>query len=88
MGKLGWIGAGLGFVLSGPIGAIVGGALGSIIERSGVCARYTILPASTHHTLGSSSVGLIAVQGDFSVSLLVLIAAVMKADGKVLKSET
>lgn len=84
MGRLGWIGAGLGFVLSGPIGAIVGGALGSIIERSGVTQgtqfKQEIPPRGQRRSANT-------VQGDFSVSLLVLIATVMKADGKVLKSE-
>jgi hypothetical protein len=36
MSKLKWIGGGLGFVLSGPIGALIGVAIASIIERSGV----------------------------------------------------
>lgn len=84
MGRLGWIGAGLGFVLTGPIGAIVGGILGSVIERSGVTHgtqfKQQIPPGRQRQQSNT-------VQGDFSVSLLVLIAAVMKADGKVLKSE-
>lgn len=80
MGKLGWIGAGLGFVLTGPMGAIVGGILGSIIERSGVTKGTKHVPFGQARQENT-------VQGDFSVSLLVLISAVMKADGKVLKSE-
>ena len=80
MSKLGWIGGGLGFVLGGPIGAIVGGVLGSIIERSGVGNKDKHVPFGAPRQENT-------VQGDFSVSLLVLISAVMKADGKVLKSE-
>ncbi len=85
MGKLGWIGAGLGFVMSGPIGALVGGALGAIIESSGVTKGTKF--QSKHAPFGQQRSQGQTVQGDFSVSLLVLIAAVMKADGKVLKSE-
>lgn len=85
MGKLGWIGAGLGFVLSGPIGALVGGALGAIIESSGV--KQGTKFKNKHVPFGQSRPQGQTVQGDFSVSLLVLIAAVMKADGKVMKSE-
>ncbi len=76
MGKLGWIGAGLGFVLSGPIGAIIGGVIGAIFDNS----------KEAQPPFGQSQ-QTNTVQGDFVVSLLVLVAAVMKADGKVVKSE-
>lgn len=66
-----WIGGGLGWAFGGPIGAILGFAMGSMFE-------------------GMSS-GKYAYQGtprgDFAMSLLVLSAAVMKADQKVLRSE-
>ncbi len=83
MGRLGWIGAGLGFVLSGPIGAIIGGVIGSAIDNSskkGTSFRPQMPPGGQRQQSNT-------VRGDFSVSLLVLIAAVMKADGKVVKSE-
>ncbi len=76
MGKLGWIGAGLGFVLSGPIGAIIGGVIGTIFDNSKETKPLSGQPRQANN-----------MQGDFMVSLLVLIAAVMKADGKVVKSE-
>lgn len=60
-----WIGGGLGWVLGGPIGAIVGFALMSYLE-------------------GEREEGSAGTQsGDFTVSLLVLAAAVVRADGKV-----
>jgi len=73
MGKYGkWITGGLGWALFGPIGGILGFALGSIFDSTEIHTKmYT----------GESS------RNGFIVSLLVLVSAVMKADGKVLKSE-
>lgn len=85
MSALKWIGGGLGFVLSGPLGALVGVALASIIERSGVAHGTQFKQREV--PFGQQPRQRNTVHGDFSVSLLVLIAAVMKADGKVLKSE-
>jgi DnaJ like chaperone protein len=67
-----WIGGGLGFVLGGPIGAIIGFGLGSFFDAGSVATGTSINRTTS---------------GDFTVSLLVLVAAVMKADGKVLRSE-
>ncbi len=73
MGKFAkWIGGGLGWAFLGPIGAIIGFAIGSAIDSSET-TRYRQQSQTTI--------------GDFVASLLVLIAAVMKADGKILKSE-
>jgi DnaJ like chaperone protein len=73
MAKYGkWIGGGLGWALLGPIGGLVGFFIGSALDQSG--AQQRMDPGRT-------------TRGDFAVSLLVLVAAVMKADGKVLKSE-
>ncbi len=73
MAKFGkWIGAGLGWTFGGPLGAILGFAFGSFLDISG----SDVL-----------SEGRKTTTGDFVVSLLTLVAAVMKADGKVLKSE-
>lgn len=75
MGLFGkWLGGGLGFVMGGPIGGMLGFLMGSAIDESSGDFTYTSSPVRTS-------------QGDFVVSLLVLIAAVMKADGKVVKSE-
>jgi len=76
MGSFGkFIGGGLGFVLGGPIGALIGFAVGSMFDNSSV-------HVSTN-TLGPSR----TAEGDFKMSLLVLIACVMKADGKIMKAE-
>ncbi len=70
-----WLGGGLGFAMGGLIGALLGFLVGSVIDR-------TTIQTSTYsrRSVGTS-------QGDFGMSLLVLVAAVMKADGQVVKSE-
>lgn len=76
---------GLGFVLGGPIGAVIGAAIG-LLSGSSILA----LPDSggTYRTDTShDNTYRRPTQGDIRVSLLVLIAAVLKADGHVRKSE-
>jgi len=76
MGKFGkWLGGGLGFAMGGPIGGLLGFLVGSMVDNT------------TVHTSTYGPGHNVTSQGDFGVSLLVLIAAVMKADGKVVKSE-
>jgi DnaJ like chaperone protein len=72
-GKL--LGGGLGFALGGPIGGLLGFLVGTAIDDTrGQFSVYNEIPERT-------------TQGDFGMSLLVLLAAVMKADGKIVKSE-
>lgn len=67
-------GAGIGWWLLGPIGALLGSFLGSSLENnSGV----------TNRRIGSTG----NARDGFMASLVVLMAATMNADGKVLKSE-
>ncbi len=80
MAKFGkWIGSGLGWAFGGPIGALLGFAVGTAIDN----VTSVDIHQQTNYTRGHYS----SKPNDFGVSLLVLIAAVMKADGKVLKSE-
>jgi len=73
MAKFGkWIAGGLGWAFLGPIGGILGFTLGALLEGSPNLKAQ----ATTRTTKGA-----------FAMSLLVLMAAVMKADGKVLRSE-
>jgi DnaJ like chaperone protein len=66
-----WVGGGLGWVFGGPIGAILGVALGTMFDGMNTgTVSYRGTP-----------------RGDFAMSLLVLSAAVMKADQKVVRSE-
>ncbi len=77
MAKFGkWVGLGLGWALGGPIGGILGLAVGSIFDSG---------KADT--TGQARDVRSRTLRGDYAASLLVLIAAVMKADGRVMKSE-
>lgn len=77
MGKYSkWIGGGLGWAFLGPLGGLLGFALGSMLDQS-----ETIAGRDPRHQAGPTT------QGDFVSSLVVLVAAVMKADGKVLRSE-
>jgi DnaJ like chaperone protein len=78
MAKFGkWIGGGLGWAVGGPIGAIFGFVVGSIVDGS-------TTEIQTGRPGGYSGR---TTTGGYVMSLLVLVAAVMKADGKVLKSE-
>lgn len=77
MAKFGkWLGGGLGFVMGGPIGGLMGFLVGSMFDE----ARIETYSSSSQRLQGTT-------QGAFGVSLLVLIASVMKVDGKVVKSE-
>lgn len=64
-----WVWGGLGWAIGGPIGGILGYALGSMNNQSRSYSKTS--------TMG----------GDFLTSLLILFAAVMKADGVQKKSE-
>ncbi|HAQ21794.1 MAG TPA: molecular chaperone DnaJ [Prolixibacteraceae bacterium] len=77
MAKIGkWITGGLGWAFFGPIGGILGFVVGSMFDNTEVITgRQEYQP------------GQPTTQGGYIMSLLVLVAAVMKADGKVLKSE-
>ncbi len=76
-----WITGGLGFVLGGPIGALIGFAIGSLFDKSNEISNY-----QEQWQRGKSPYGNTA-EGDFKMSLLVLIACVMKADGRPQKQE-
>ena len=66
-----WVMGGLGWALGGPLGGIMGFVLG---------AAYEGMDSGRYKYRGTTP-------GDFRVSLLVLAAAVMKADGRPMRSE-
>ncbi len=74
-----WVGATLGWSFGGPIGAALGFILGSVVD--GVkFEQLDIDPRQSRDRYQTQS-------GDFEVSLLLLAAIVIKADGKVDKRE-
>ena len=79
LGKI--FGASLGWILGGgPIGAIIGLAIGSAFDKGGKSifdTEHENNPTKKQRTQ----------RGDFSAALIVVSAAVMNADGKILKSE-
>ncbi|MCW5898042.1 MAG: TerB family tellurite resistance protein [Flavobacteriales bacterium] len=81
-----WIGGGLGWAFGGPIGGVLGFAVGAMIDRMG---RGEWIPGPeegagpgghTQHTGRTTT-------GDLAMSLVVLSAALMKADGRVTRNE-
>lgn len=77
--KAKWIGGILGFMSGGPLGALAGYALGSLLEKSGKLDEW--FPRMD---------GAESVQGhrnSFLFSLLVMASYIIRADGKVMHSE-
>jgi len=74
-----WLGAGLGWTFAGPIGGILGFVLGSFVDEF---SESELLDANRKSGPRQST-----QSGDFEISLLVLAAIVIKADGNVDKRE-
>lgn len=79
---------GLGWAFGGPIGAIIGYAIGRAISSD----NDGNIPIEDHDYTGSSESNSrsrysTSSQSDFRAALLVLVACVMKADGHVKRSE-
>jgi DnaJ like chaperone protein len=74
-----WFAGTLGWVLGGPIGGLIGFGIGYLWDNA-------TMESGTAGQQRSGQSGS-TQRGDFGVSLMVLSAAMMKADNKVLKSE-
>ena len=70
--KLKWITGGLGWMFAGPMGALLGYALGSLFTKANEQEKF-----QRHYQNMSPSAA------QFEISLLILAAYVIKADGKV-----
>lgn len=77
-----WILGGLGFVVGGPIGAVVGALIGSAFDSLSSSTKTQDSAGTKTRQQRKQT-----AQGDISVSIIVLLACVIKADGRVLKSE-
>ena len=73
-----WITGAIGWALGGPLGGLVGYLLGSLFEGDRI---------QSERVYSSGGFSANEQRNSFLVSLLVLSAAVMKSDGKVLRSE-
>ncbi|WP_040280633.1 DnaJ domain-containing protein [Psychroserpens damuponensis] len=92
-----WIGGALGWSFGGPIGAIIGLAIGSLIDGSTKGGGFLLGDGDTQqqrrsrqNTSQSRTHTRTRTQtrsGDFEVSLLILASVVIKADGKQDQSE-
>lgn len=83
-GWIKWVAALIGFGVFGYFGGVIGFIIGSLLDRRSATEwdnEYTNGGYSAKNVYQRSTTG------DFAASLLVLTAAVMKADDKVLKSE-
>ena len=74
------IAGGLGWTLGGPIGAIIGVALASLFDGDKTVEYQRVESGSRAHNSSRRA-------NDFQVVLLVLMTAVVKADGRVAKEE-
>ncbi|SEC16714.1 DnaJ like chaperone protein [Tenacibaculum sp. MAR_2009_124] len=84
MGKFAkWLGAGAGFTLGGPIGAVIGFVVGSFID--GVSLED--LKEEEKEYKSQRKKKSYVESGDFEISLLILASIVIKADGHVDKRE-
>ena len=82
-----WIGASLGWSFGGPIGAIIGLALGSIVDSAANGNKSKYIEPDNRRSRRAAYGSRVrqhpqTQSGDFEVSLLVLASIVIKADGK------
>ena len=84
MGVTKWLFAGLGWAVGGPIGALLGFFIGKSFDSDSDTQTFTQSGDQAFHHGPYRNTG---TQADIHVALLVLSAAVMKADGQVKKSE-
>lgn len=80
-----WLFAGLGWAVGGPIGALLGYFIGKAISSGNEqIGAQSWTDTSSGHRGPYRNTG---TQADINAALMVLIAAVMKADGQVKRSE-
>ena len=78
-----WIISGLGWAFMGPIGGVIGFFVGSAVDA----ASKSLDGAGIQGNINNTRRGYNTTPNDIRISFLLLTALVMKADGKVMKSE-
>jgi len=86
MGAVKWIGGVLGWALGGPIGGLIGFFLGKAVDSATTLGNGNSIGDGEYSSTRRNTRPQTQA-GDFGVCLLVLSAAVMKADNQVKKSE-
>ena len=82
-----WIGGGIGWALGGPLGGLLGYFIGSAFDSNSQTGGQNQTGFGGQPGAGTGYARQQTSRGDFMVSLVVLTAAVMKADGKVTQAE-
>ena len=82
-----WIGGGIGWALGGPLGGLLGYFIGSAFDSNSQTGGHSQTGFDGQPGAGTGYARQQTSRGDFMVSLVVLTAAVMKADGKVTQAE-
>ena len=75
------IGAIIGWFMGDIIGAVIGFSIGSVFDHGTITVR------TSSRAYSGMDPAMMRTPSDFTAALLVLAAAVMKSDGKVMKSE-
>lgn len=83
MGYGKWISGAIGWALGGPIGGVIGYSIASLLEGDSKSDNQGVGGFTAHRGAYSRT----EERNSFLVTLLVLSSAVMKADGRVMKSE-
>lgn len=78
-----WIAGGLGWAIGGPIGGIAGFVVGALYDE----ASSTDEKQKKGYSSRDKEERRETKAGDFGLSMIILSAAVMRADGKVMRSE-
>ncbi|MCI1779316.1 MAG: TerB family tellurite resistance protein [Bacteroidales bacterium] len=87
MGYGKWIGGALGWALLGPIGGLLGFLLGSSLDTGQSFLNGKEYAGRGAETTYRGTGSIPGARNSFLISMLVLSTAVMKADGRVMRSE-
>ena len=81
------IGGGIGWVLAGPIGALIGASLGNMFNTDQARSYQKTYTSQNYQNGYQQAQRPQTKPGDFAVSMLVLFAYVTKADNKIMSAE-